>query len=157
MPDDRFNKFSQGAGSFIEEFKAFALKGNIVDLAVGVIIGAAFGKVVTSLVENVIMPLLNPLLGQMGDYEKLTVGPIQIGLFLSAIVNFVIVALALFLVLKKVIGAVQNLRAKEGVDADEAAAAPSPEEKLLTEIRDLLREQGPRAAVDPRDFRGPIA
>jgi large conductance mechanosensitive channel len=126
--------------SLIEEFKTFALKGNVIDLAVGVIIGAAFGKIIESLVKHLIMPTLGVLLpGQQGYLGwKLAIAGQEIpyGLFLGEVVNFLIVALALFLFIVKFLGWVMKSR------KDEAAApapAPSREQELLTEIRDLLK------------------
>lgn len=92
----------RAAGGFLNDFKEFALKGNIVDLAIAVIIGGAFGKIITSLVEDVVMPLLNPLLAAAGsDWREATVGPgIRIGSFFSSIVDFLLIALALFLIIR---------------------------------------------------------
>lgn len=124
--------------SLLDEFKSFAFKGNVVDLAVGVIIGAAFGKIVTSLVDNIIMPLVGVILpGDQGykDY-KLPLGDgIPIGLFLADIVNFLILAAALFFFIVKFLGWLMKTKAA----ADTPAPEPSTEEKLLTEIRDLLK------------------
>jgi large conductance mechanosensitive channel len=117
---------------FFADFKKFALKGNVVDLAIAVIIGAAFGKIVTSVVDDIIMPLLNPLIPG-GEWQNIVVGPgIKIGSFLSAVVNFVIIAFAVFLIFK----AIQATRKKE----EAAPPEPTSTELLLTEIRDLLRE-----------------
>ena len=130
---------SLGAGralSLLEEFKNFALKGNVIDLAVGVIIGAAFGKIVDSLVKHIIMPLVGVLLpGDQGYLGwKIAVGAKEVpyGLFIGELVNFVIVALALYVFIVKFLGFVMK--------AKEAAPPPPPkQEVLLTEIRDLLR------------------
>lgn len=125
--------------SLIEEFKKFALKGNVIDLAVGVIIGAAFGKIIESLVKHLIMPTLGVLLpgqqGYLGWKLAVTGQEIPYGLFLGEVVNFLIVSLALFLFIVKFLGWV--MKTKEG----EAAAPPAPsrEQELLTEIRDLLK------------------
>ncbi len=87
-------------GQFWQEFRNFAFKGNVVDLAVAVIIGGAFGKIITSFVEDVVMPLVNPLIPG-GDWRLLTIGPgVKIGNFLGAIVDFLIVALVLFLLIR---------------------------------------------------------
>jgi len=123
---------------FIKEFKEFALKGNVVDLAVGVVIGAAFSAIVKSLVEDIITPLiLTPLLEKAGleDIKELTWGAgVKYGLFISNVISFFIVAFALFLVVK----GINALRKKE--EAKPAAPpAPSNEEKLLMEIRDALK------------------
>lgn len=128
--------------SIANEFKAFAFKGNVVDLAVGVVIGAAFGKIIDSLVKHLIMPSIGVLLpGEQGYLGwKLVVGSKEIpyGLFIGEIVNFLIVALALFFFVVKFLGAL--MRSKK----EEAAAAPpvlSKDQELLTEIRDLLKVQ----------------
>ena len=135
---------SLGAGralSLLEEFKNFALKGNVIDLAVGVIIGAAFGKIVDSLVKQIIMPLVGLLVpGDLGYLGwKIAVGAKEIpyGLFIGELVNFIIVALALYLFIVKFLGFV--MRAKRAAPA--APPAPSREETLLAEIRDLLKAQ----------------
>jgi large conductance mechanosensitive channel len=127
------------AFSIIEEFKAFAFKGNVVDLAVGVIIGAAFGKIVDSLVKSVIMPLIGALLpGEQGylGWEWVINGKhIPYGLFIGEVVNFLIVALALFIFIVKFLGFL--MKSKE----EAPAPAPSSEEQLLKEIRDLLAKR----------------
>ena len=126
--------------SFIKEFKDFAVKGNVIDLAVGVIIGAAFGKIVSSLVEDIITPaLLGPALKAAGleDLSQLTIAgtAIKYGNFLSQVITFLIVALILFIIIKMV----NKLKKKE-----EAVAAVAPqltvEQVLLAEIRDLLKK-----------------
>lgn len=123
---------------FISEFKEFAMKGNVVDLAVGVIIGAAFGKIVSSFIENVITPLLlKPALdaAHLSTIEELTAfGGVKYGLFLSAVINFIIVALVLFLIIK----GINKVKKKEEVVAP--PAGPTQEE-LLTQIRDLLKNK----------------
>jgi large conductance mechanosensitive channel len=122
--------------SLLEEFKNFALKGNVIDLAVGVIIGAAFGKIVDSLVKHIIMPLVSLLLpGDQGYLGwKLAIGAKEVpyGLFIGELVNFVIVAFALYIFIVKFLGFV--MKTKEA-----APAAPSRQEVLLGEIRDLLK------------------
>ncbi|MHC0444123.1 large conductance mechanosensitive channel protein MscL [Flavobacterium sp. 3-218] len=124
---------------FFSEFKAFAMKGNVVDLAVAVIIGAAFGKIVSSFIEDVITPLvLKPALdaAHLSKIEELTAfGGVKYGLFLSAVINFIIVAFVLFLVIK----GMNSLKKKEE-PAPNQPAAPTQEE-LLTEIRDLLKNK----------------
>lgn len=120
---------------FVKEFKDFAMQGNMVDLAVGVIIGAAFGKIVTSLVEDVITPLLlAPALKAAGveSLDKLQSGGVFYGKFLAAILAFIVVAFVLFLVIK----AVNSSKKKQA----EAPAAPPADITLLTEIRDALRK-----------------
>ena len=126
--------------AFIDDFKKFAMRGNVIDLAVGVIIGAAFGKIVSSLTDDVITPLiLKPALDAAGlkHLAELTIfGTVKIGVFLSATINFLIVAFALFLLVRFV----NALKKKE----DEKAAAPAPppaDVVLLTEIMDLLKKQ----------------
>ncbi|PIF32410.1 large conductance mechanosensitive channel [Flavobacterium sp. 9] len=120
------------------EFKEFAMKGNVVDLAVGVIIGAAFGKIVSSLIENVITPLiLKPALdaAHLSTIEELTAfGGVKYGLFLSAVINFLIVAFVLFLIIK----GINHAKKKEVVVPP--PAGPTQEE-LLTQIRDLLKNK----------------
>ncbi len=134
--------------SFWDEFRAFAFKGNVIDLAVGVIIGAAFSNVVTSLVHNVIMPLVAVVLPSKQGYENwvaVVAGKsIPFGRFIGDIVYFVIVALALYLFIVKFIGWITAFR------KDEAAAVPplTKDQALLTEIRDLLKERS-RPAHEP--------
>ncbi|WET04890.1 large conductance mechanosensitive channel protein MscL [Flavobacterium sp. YJ01] len=124
---------------FFSEFKAFAMKGNVVDLAVAVIIGAAFGKIVSSFIEDVITPLvLKPALdaAHLSKIEDLTAfGGVKYGLFLSAVINFLIVAFVLFLIIK----GINSLKKKEE-PAPNQPAAPTQEE-LLTQIRDLLKNK----------------
>ena len=129
--------------SIIQEFREFAVKGNMVDLAVAVIIGAAFGKIVTSLVNDVIMPPIGNLIGGI-DFSayKFVLTPaaadgtgevaIQYGAFINTMIQFAIVAFAIFMVVK----AINRLSKK----AEEAPAAPAAEVVLLTEIRDLLKQ-----------------
>ena len=122
--------------SMLDEFKNFALKGNMIDLAVGVIIGAAFGKIVDSLVKHILMPFLGMLVpGEQGYLGwKIAVGAKEVpyGLFLGEVVNFIIIAFVLYLFIVKFLGLV--LKAKES-----APPAPSKQELLLAEIRDLLK------------------
>ena len=124
--------------SLLEEFRNFALKGNVIDLAVGVIIGAAFGKIVDSLVKQIIMPLVSLLVpGEQGYLGwKVVVGAKEVpyGLFIGEVVNFVIVAFVLYLFIVKFLSLV--MKAKET-----APPAPTKEETLLAEIRDLLKAQ----------------
>lgn len=122
----------------IKEFKEFAMRGNVVDLAVGVIIGGAFGKIVSSFIEDVITPLvLKPALeaANLTKIEELTIfGGVKYGMFLSAIINFIIVAFVLFLLIKGM-----NAAKKKEAPAPTISKGPSQEE-LLTEIRDLLKK-----------------
>lgn len=122
--------------SFLSEFKAFAFKGNVMDMAVGIIIGAAFGKIVSSLVEDVITPLLlNPALKAAGaeNIATLSWNGVTYGNFLSATLSFLVIAFVLFLLIK---AANKMMKAKE-----EAPAGPSSTDVLLTEIRDELRKK----------------
>lgn len=121
-----------------KEFKEFALKGNVIDLAVGVVIGAAFNSIVKSLVDDIITPLiLTPLLERAGlkNIQELTWGAgVKYGNFLSNIISFIIVAFALFLIVKLI----NSMRRKEAA-APAAPPAPTNEEKLLMEIRDAIK------------------
>lgn len=132
---------TQKAILVLEEFKAFAFKGNMVDLAVGVIIGAAFGKIVDSLVRNIIMPLAGCLIPGEQDYLGwrfvLNGKAIPYGLFIGEVVNFLIVALALFFFIVKFLGWAMKIKIQQ------AAITPAPTrgEQLLIEIRDLLQIQ----------------
>ncbi len=136
----------------IKEFKAFLLRGNIVDLAVAVVIGAAFGAVVTSLVDN----LINPIIGLAGgaDFDDLVITlkeadgsdaavQLRYGAFLSSVISFVLIAAAIFFVVVKPIAAVAARR-ERGEEPAEATPAPSDEALLLTDIRDLLRAERSR-------------
>jgi large conductance mechanosensitive channel len=116
----------------IKEFKDFAMKGNIVDLAVAVVIGGAFGKIVDSMVGDIIMPILGKIMGNPDYFITMTAGGIPVGRFIQAVFNFVIIAFVLFLVIKAI-----NATKKKEV----AVAAPPPEEIiLLREIRDALKK-----------------
>ena len=123
----------------IKEFKEFAMKGNVVDLAIGVIIGGAFGKIVSSLIDDVITPLLlKPALqaAHLTKLEELTIfGTVKYGNFLSATINFIIVAFVLFLIIKGMNAAKKK---EEAVPA--TPAEPSSTDKLLMEIRDSLKK-----------------
>lgn len=127
--------------SFIKEFKEFAVKGNMLDMAVGIIIGAAFGKIVSSLVDNVLMPLIGTLTGGI-DLTTLaiTVGEanIEYGIFLQNIIDFIIVAFSIFIMIKAINRL--NRKKEEAPAAPAAPPAPTKEEELLTEIRDLLKK-----------------
>ncbi len=128
---------------FFSEFRQFAIKGNVVDLAVGVVIGGAFGKIVTSLVGDLVMPAVGLLSGGI-DFSKMTYtvshglggkeAVIKYGAFVQSIVDFFIVAMAIFLAVK----AINRFKAR----LDAAAGPPTPTETLLTEIRDLLKQGG---------------
>ncbi len=145
MPDARILKGS--AMSLLTEFKEFAARGNVVDLAVGVIIGASFGKIVTSLVEQVVMPPIGLVLGRV-DFSNLkwVLSPedpsteaieevaIQYGAFINTLIQFLIVAFVVFMMVKFI-----NKLRRETPAAPEAPAAPTPTETLLAEIRDELK------------------
>ena len=126
--------------AIFKEFKDFAVKGNVMDLAVGVIIGAAFGAIVKSLVEDIITPLiLSPILEKAGleDIKELTWGAgVKYGNFLSNVISFIVVAFVLFLIVK----GINSIRKKEEA-APAAPPAPTNEEKLLIEIRDALQNK----------------
>lgn len=124
--------------SFIKDFKAFAMKGNVMDLAIAVIIGAAFGAIVSSLVADIVTPLLlTPALNAVGakDIAELKWGEVKYGNFLAAIINFIIIALVIF----SLIRAISKLQRKNEPPA--APAEPSSTDKLLAEIRDELRRR----------------
>ena len=136
---------------FIKDFKEFAMKGNVMDMAVGVIIGGAFGKIVSSLVDDVLMPLVGMLTGGIDvsglAYKVMLPNPIEggeplagatlkYGAFIQNVIDFLIIAFCIFLMMK----AINKLMAKKEEPAPEAPAGPTQEE-LLTEIRDLLKEK----------------
>ncbi|EUJ20595.1 large conductance mechanosensitive channel protein MscL [Listeria aquatica] len=125
---------------FVQEFKEFALKGNVIDLAIGVVIGAAFGKIVSSLVDNIIMPLVGMVLGGL-DFTELSVkigdATLKYGLFIQSIVDFLIVALALFVFIKVLL----SLSRRRNAEEEEAEPEVTPSEEYLKEIRDLLQEK----------------
>ena len=139
--------------SFIKEFKEFAMKGNVMDMAVGVIIGGAFGKIVSSVVDDIIMPPIGWLIGGVNfsdlkvtlpsveviGGEKLQTATINYGNFLQTTLDFLIVAFCVFMLIK----VVNKVTAKKEEKPAETPKAPEPtqEEKLLAEIRDLLKEQ----------------
>ena len=129
----------------VDEFKAFIMRGNVVDMAVGVIIGGAFGKIVTSLVNDIFMPIIGMILGNV-DFSSLEIklgepvegaeqAAIRYGMFIQEIVNFLIIALCIFMVIK-LINKVQKKKEEEPAPAPE----PTKEEVLLTEIRDALNK-----------------
>jgi len=145
--------------SFFKEFREFAIKGSVVDLAVGVIIGGAFGKIIDSVVKDIIMPLVNYLVGGSVDftnkflvlamppdytgpqtYADLTQAGATVlawGNFLTILINFVLLAFVIFLMVK----AINSARRKQEAPVEEAAPAPTPEDvELLREIRDLLKK-----------------
>jgi large conductance mechanosensitive channel len=122
----------------LKEFKAFAMRGNVIDLAVGVIIAGAFGKIIGSLIEDVITPLiLKPALdaAHLSKLEELTImGTVKYGNFLAAVINFIIIAFVLFLIIK----GINSMKKKE---AAAPPPAPAADVVLLTEIRDLLKQK----------------
>ena len=139
----------------LKEFKDFAMRGNVIDLAVAVIIGAAFGKIVTSLVNDIVMPPIGLLLGgadftdlfitlRGGSFESLAAAQeagavtLNYGLFANTVIQFLVIAFSIFIVIRQI----NKLKQKQ--DAEEAAAPPAPprEEVLLEEIRDLLKARG---------------
>ena len=139
----------------LKEFKEFAMRGNVMDMAVGIIIGAAFGKIVTSLVNDIVMPPIGLLMGNV-DFTNLFVSLgmaqpytsvaeaeaagapiIKYGIFINTVLDFIIVAFAIFLVIR----GINKLRRKQEAAPPPPPPGPSAEEKLLTEIRDLLRAQ----------------
>jgi large conductance mechanosensitive channel len=128
----------------LKEFKEFISRGNVLDLAVAVILGVAFGAIVTSLVDDIIMPIVGALIGGI-DFSGLaiTVGEASIGYgnFLQSVVNFLIVAFAVFLFVKS-INEMQKRMMRAEEKPPEVPPEPSGEEKLLMEIRDLLRDRG---------------
>ena len=125
---------------FLNEFKDFAMKGNVLDLAVGVVMGSAFGTIVTSLVEKIIMPLVGIIVGGVNIADlSLKVGNATLGYgaFLQAIINFLIIAFSIFLFVKAINTATSKFKKAE----EEAATAVDPQLELLTEIRDLLAKK----------------
>src|SRR5690606_26128462 len=123
-----------------EDFKKFAIKGNVLDLAVAVVIGTAFGKIVSSLVDNIIMPLVGVLLGGR-SFEKLSYSindaVIQYGVFIQSIVDFFIIAFSIFLFIR----VLDRMKRKKVEEVVEEKVVVAPEVELLTEIRDLLKKQ----------------
>ena len=117
----------------LKEFKEFAMRGNMIDLAVGIVIGGAFGKFIASLVGDIMMPIVNPLIPG-GDWKTIQLGPgIKLGSFVGTVIDFIIVALTIFLIIK----ALNQLQKKKEI----VPPPPSKEEVLLTEIRDLLKNK----------------
>ena len=124
---------------FIKEFKEFAMKGNVMDMAVGVIIGGAFGKIVSSLVDDVLMPVIGTITGGI-DFTTLSVevgeAEIKYGTFIQNVVDFLIVAFCIFLMLK----GINKLNRKKEEPAEEAPAGPTTEE-LLADIKEILKQK----------------
>ncbi|MCP1144944.1 large conductance mechanosensitive channel protein MscL [Lysinibacillus endophyticus] len=125
-----------------KDFKEFAMKGNILDLAIAVVIGGAFGSIVTSLVENIIMPLVGMLTGGIDLTKSFVFGPedsLKLGVFLQSIIDFLIISFSIFMALR--ILTKLNRKKKEEVAAAEPAPEIDTKEELLKEIRDLLKNQ----------------
>lgn len=130
----------------LKEFKEFAMRGNVIDLAVGVVIGGSFGKIVTSLVNDLLMPILGVLIGGINFSDlKYVITPasgdvaevaFRYGAFIQSVVDFLIISFSIFMLVKLI----SSLKNKE-VDPEAAPPAPRKEELLLTEIRDLLKEK----------------
>jgi large conductance mechanosensitive channel len=132
---------------FVKEFKSFAMRGNVMDMAVGIVIGVAFGKIVTSLVNDVIMPPIGLLMGGV-DFSHLAVTlkaaagsapavTLKYGMLINTIIDFLIVVFAIFLVVKGM-----NALKRKKEEAPAAPPPPSVEERLLRDIRDILRSKG---------------
>ena len=143
---------------FFSEFKTFAMRGSVLDMAIGVVIGGAFGKITTSLVNDILMPLLSFLTGGVdfsswkwvlkpasvgADGAEIAEITVNYGSLIATVLDFVLIAFAIFCLLKAVNGFHEKLAKKKQEEAAAPAAPPEPsaEEKLLTEIRDLLKEQ----------------
>ena len=143
-----------GKCSFLQEFKAFAMKGNVIDMAVGVIIGGAFGKIVSSIVADVIMPPIGLLVGgvnftdlkwvlnpaEMVDGKEIAAVTLNYGNFLQVTFDFLIIAFSIFMFIK-LLTKLTEKKKEEAPAAPPAPPTPSKEEVLLTEIRDLLKEK----------------
>ena len=149
-----------GKSNFLQDFKAFAMKGNVVDMAVGVIIGGAFGKIVSSLVADIIMPPLGLLIGGVNftdlawtmkdavvvdGVEQAAAVTLNYGKFLQATFDFLIIAVSIFVFIRLLTRLTQKKKA-EAPATPPAPPAPCKEEVLLTEIRDLLKEQNKKSA-----------
>ena len=119
-------------GNLVKEFKEFAMKGNVVDMAIGVVIGGAFGSIVTSVVDDLITPIIGAIFGQP-DFSAITLGPIQLGNFINAVVNFLIIALCLFAVVK----AINKLKKP-------APEAPAPAPRLCPYCKSEIAEDATR-------------
>ncbi len=145
-----------GKSSIVKEFKEFIMRGNVLDMAIGVIIATAFGAITTSLINNILMPLIGLIFGGI-DLSKLDIllspevvdeagevvkeaSYLGIGTFLTAVINFIVIAFVVFLIVKAM-NKVNDMKKKEEEAEEEAPPEPSAEEKLLTEIRDLLKDQ----------------
>ena len=143
-----------GKSSFLQDFKSFAMKGNVIDMAVGVIIGGAFGKIVSSVVADIIMPPLGLLVGgvnftdlkwgmkpaEVVDGKEIAAGTLNYGNFLQVTFDFLIIAFSIFLFIK-LLTRLTAKKEEEALAAPPAPPVPSKEEVLLTEIRDILKEK----------------
>ena len=137
--------------SFIKEFKEFAVRGNVIDMAVGVVIGGAFGKIVSSLVGDVIMPIVGVLTSGVDfkalkftikeAHENIPAVTINYGMFIQTIIDFTIIAFCIFLVIKAINRLKQDKSQEEASATQETIKEPSDETKLLSEIRDLLKNR----------------
>ena len=131
---------------FFAEFKEFAMKGNVMDMAVGVIIGSAFGKIITSLVEDVLMPIIGMIIGGV-DFTSLSIkigeASINYGNFIQNIIDFIIVAFCIFAMIKAINGLTAKVKGEEEEAKEEKEEEPAgpTQEELLAEIRDLLKDQ----------------
>ena len=144
--DERYNFYKSEVKNMIKEFKEFISRGNVMDLAVGVIIGGAFGQIIASLVDNILMPIIGILLGGVNFTElKYVITPavgdtvesaILYGQFIQSLVDFLIIAFSIFMIIK----AINKVKKPKPVE-EPVAEEPSKEEVLLTEIRDLLKEK----------------
>ncbi|PZO45113.1 MAG: large conductance mechanosensitive channel protein MscL [Pseudanabaena frigida] len=126
----------RAAGGFIRDFQAFILKGNVIDLAVAVIIGGAFGKIVTSLIEDIITPLLlNPALkaANVEDLAKLQINGIKYGVFLASVINFLVIAFVIFLIIRSF----ESMKRKEVREEAIAEVKPDPQERLTLAVERL--------------------
>lgn len=144
--DERYNFYKSEVKNMIKEFKEFISRGNVMDLAVGVIIGGAFGQIIASLVDDILMPIIGILLGGVNFTElKYVITPavgdtvesaILYGQFIQSLVDFLIIAFSIFMIIK----AINKVKKPKPVE-EPVAEEPSKEEVLLTEIRDLLKEK----------------
>lgn len=137
---------TETAKGFFGEFKQFIARGNVMDMAVGVIVGGAFKSIADSLVNDIINPILGVFIGSNTDFSALAIslpggGSVMVGNFINAILNFLIMAFVVFCLVKALNGFHDKLKKKEEAAPPPAPPAPSKEELLLTEIRDLLKEQ----------------
>ncbi|MCD8331708.1 MAG: large conductance mechanosensitive channel protein MscL [Oscillospiraceae bacterium] len=120
---------------WVGEFKAFIMRGNVLDMAVGIVVGSAFTAIITSIVENLLTPIIALIMGK-ADFSSITVGPFGVGAVINAIITFLITAFVVFWIVRVV-----NKLSKKKEEAPAEPPAPSAEEVLLTEIRDLLKEK----------------